>query len=294
EQGQPQPAVSTVEIGADGKPRQHNVTGKSSSSGSLLDTVTGVTASAENPPGEVAANLADANPDTKWLAFAGTGWVRYQLSAPAKAVSYSLTSGSDAPERDPKNFVLQGSTDGTTWTDLDTQSNIDFADRSTTRTFQVSAPAQVGYYRLNITAVHSGGIVQLADWDLSDGSTGGGTPTPMVTAVGSGPISGLNIKPLSGWTGVRAMRYSGGHTDTGRGYAWNQLFDVNLKVGADAQLQYKIFPDMISGDLTYPSTFAAIDLHFTDGSYLSDLKTVDSHGISASPSGQGVGKILYA
>jgi predicted alpha-1,2-mannosidase len=293
ETGQPQPALSTVESGPSG-PRQQNVSGRTSSSGSLLESVVGVTASAENAPGEVAANLADANPDTKWLAFAGAGWVRYQLSAPAKVVTYTLTSANDAAERDPKNFTLQGSTDGTTWTDLDTRSDIDFPARFAKRSFDVATPGTYTYYRLDVTAVHSGGIVQLADWDISDGSTGTGPATPMVSNVGSGPISGFNIKPLAGWTGVKALRYSGGHTADGRGYAWNRLFDVDLPVTSATELRYKIFPDMVAGDLRYPSTYAAVDLHFTDGTYLSDLKPRDAHGVSGSPNGQGAGKILYA
>ncbi|GAB3066249.1 GH92 family glycosyl hydrolase [Intrasporangium mesophilum] len=293
EAGQPQPELSTVETGQDG-PRQQNVTGKSSTNGSLLGSVVSVSASAENAPGEVAANLADANPDSKWLAFASTGWVRYQLGAPAKVVRYSLTSANDSPERDPKNFTLQGSQDGSSWTDLDTQANIDFSGRFAKRSFDVATPDTFVYYRLNVTAVHSGSIVQLADWDISDGTTGTGPATPMITSVGSGPISGFNIKPLVGWTGLKALRYSGGHTADGRGYAWNRLFDVDVPVTSTTELSYKIFPDMVAGDLTYPSTNAAIDLRFTDGTYLSDLSALDAHGVSASPSGQGKGKILYA
>ncbi len=108
------------------------------------------------------------------------------------------------------------------------------------------------------------------------------------------PISGPNIKPLVGWTGLKALRYSGGHTASGRGYAWNRLFDVDLKVGRDTALSYKIFPDMVAGDLSYPSTYAAVDLRFTDGTYLSDLYPHDVHGVIATPAGQGKGKILYA
>ncbi|NUR15935.1 MAG: hypothetical protein HOQ13_06440, partial [Dermatophilaceae bacterium] len=47
ESGQPQPQLSTAEAGPDG-PRQQNVSGTASSNGSLLGSVTGVTASAEN------------------------------------------------------------------------------------------------------------------------------------------------------------------------------------------------------------------------------------------------------
>ena len=51
---------------------------------------------------------------------------------------------------------------------------------------------------------------------------------------------------------------------------------------------------MVAGDLEYPSTYASLDLRFTDGTYLSDLGADDQHGVAASPSGQGRGKILYA
>ncbi len=293
EEGQPQPADSSVEQGPKG-PLQQNVTGTASTDGSLLGQVTDVTASAENAPNEAASSLADANPDTKWLAFEPSGWVRYELAKPATVVKWSMTSANDSPERDPKDVTLQGSADGTTWTDLDRETGLDFPQRFATLDFEVDAPAEYRFYRLDVTANHSGGLVQLADWDISDGTTGPGTVSPMVTRTGPGPISGFNIKPLVGWTGVKALRYSGGHTAAGRGYAWNRLFDVDVPVGNASRLTYKIFPDMVSGDLTYPSTYTAVDLRFTDGTFLSDLRATDAHGTEASPSGQGRGKILYA
>lgn len=294
EAGQPQPLVSTVEVDSTG-PRQQNVTGGAAADGSLLGSVSGVTASAENAPGEVAANLTDANPDTKWLAFANAGWVRYQLSAPKRALTWSLTSGDDAPERDPRNVTLQGSADGTTWTDLDQKTGLTFSGRKSKQTFTVTTPGDYGFYRLNVTAVQSGNIVQLADWGLY-GEVDSSEPqlAPMVSTVGAGPRSGYNIKSQAGWTGVKALRYGGTHTAVGRGYAWNRLFDVNVPVGERSQLTYKVIPDMVSGDLSYPSTYTAVDLRFTDGTYLSALGATDSHDTAASPNGQGVGKILYA
>lgn len=295
ETGQPQPLVSTVEKQADGSPRQRGVSGTADTSGSLLGLVTGVSASSENTPSEIAANLADANPDTKWLAFQRSGWVQYQLSSSETAVTYSLTSANDAPERDPASWVLQGSADGTTWTDLDRRSGVTFADRFTTNSYQVASPGSYRYYRLDISSNQSGSIVQLADWNIAEKPpTGEPQATPMVTTVGSGPISGYNIRPLTGWTGKAAMRYSGAVTTDARGYAWNVLYRKQIPVGSGTTLSYKIFPDMIAGNLTYPSTYAAVDLHFTDGTYLSDLKPVDLHQVSATPSGQGEGKILYS
>ena len=294
EAGQPQPLASTVEVDADG-PRQQNVTGGAAADGSLLGSVTGVTASAENGPGEVAANLADSNPDTKWLAFQTTGWARYQLSAPKKALTYTLTSANDAPERDPRDVTVQGSTDGTTWTDLDRRTGLSFSSRLQRQTFTVTTPGDYTYYRLTITAVNGASLLQLADWGLF-GEIDATEPevAPMVSTVGAGPTSGYNVKSRVGWTGVKAMRYGGRHTAAGRGFAWNRLFDVEVPVGQRSQLTYKIIPDMVTGDLTYPSTYTAVDLRFTDGTFLSALGATDSTRTAASPNGQGVGKILYA
>lgn len=294
ETGQPAPHESTVEVDAHG-PRQQNVTGGAAKDGSLAGSISAITASAENAPGEVAANLADANPDTKWLAFAKTGWVRYQLAEARRALTWSMTSGNDEPGRDPKDVTLQGSNDGTTWTDLDRRTGLSFASRGQKQTFTVTTPGDWKNYRLDVTANNGASIVQLADWGLF-GEVDDSEPetAPITTTVGSGPRSGYNIKSLVGWTGTKALRYAGRHTASGRGYAWNRLYDVNVPVGQDSRLTYKIIPDMVIGDLTYPSTYTAVDLRFTDGTYLSALNAIDSHDTTASPNGQGVGKILYA
>src|SRR4029450_8175776 len=51
---------------------------------------------------------------------------------------------------------------------------------------------------------------------------------------------------------------------------------------------------LTANDLDYPSTYAAVDLAFTDGTYLSDLGAKDQHNATVSPQGQGASKTLYA
>jgi predicted alpha-1,2-mannosidase len=292
----PQPATSTAEVGADGKPVQANLSGSSPTGlpGSLLGQVGAVTASAENPPGEMAANLKDGNPSTKWLAFDPTGWVTYQLAKPAVVVRYSLTSANDAPSRDPKDFTVQGSNDGSTWTDLDRRTGESFSGRFAGNTYDFANTTAYGYYRLNITANSGDSLVQLADWNISDGSNVRPPVTPMVSVVGPGPVSGYNMKPGAGFTGVASLRYSGGAEAGGRSYATNKLFDVDIPVGPKTRLSYTIFPEFTGLDSRYPSTYAAVDLHFTDGSYLSRLSPADQHDYPLTAAGQGAAKVLYA
>src|ERR1700731_3738445 len=49
--------------------------------GNLDAQVAVVTDSGENPPDEVAGNLKDGDPSTKWLTFSPTGWVAYQMAS---------------------------------------------------------------------------------------------------------------------------------------------------------------------------------------------------------------------
>ncbi|MCW2637724.1 MAG: cytochrome, partial [Dactylosporangium sp.] len=82
------------------------------------EKVVEVTASGENPPNESKEKLVDGNTNTKWLTFQPTGWVTVKLEKPVAATRYALTSANDFPGRDPKDWKLQGSPDGTSWTDL--------------------------------------------------------------------------------------------------------------------------------------------------------------------------------
>src|SRR4029078_4990245 len=108
--------------------------------------------------------------------------------------------------------------------------------------YDVAKPGSYEYYRLNITGNQSGGPLQLAELQLSDG---GATPPPgtdMRASATSGPVKGPTMKPNAGWTGVKALRYSGGHTADGRGYAYDKVFDVDLKATRNSELSYLIFP----------------------------------------------------
>nr|WP_202819056.1 GH92 family glycosyl hydrolase [Actinosynnema sp. ALI-1.44] len=266
--------------------------------GDITDKVAAVTANGENSgSGEVKENLVDHDPGTKWLVFERTGWVQFTFTEPVDVVRYALTSANDAAGRDPRDWILKASDDGHSWTTLDTRTGQTFARRFQTNEYTFTGGAKHRHYRLEFTANNGADILQLAEVQFS-----GTTPQAetriavapnMSTAVGDGPTSAFTAKPKAGFTGRKALRYVGTHTATGRAYSYNKVFDINVVVTSTTRLSYLLFPEFLLDDLTYPSTHAAIDLAFTDGTYLSDLGALDQHGNPLTPQGQAASRTLY-
>ncbi|MFI5686524.1 GH92 family glycosyl hydrolase [Streptomyces sp. NPDC051636] len=298
EPGDPAPDwLNTVDTGPDGARRASGVDGGYSTGipGNVTDHVTDLRASGENAgAGEVKENLVDGEPGTKWLTFEPTGWVEFDLDKPMKMVTYALTSANDFAERDPRDWTLKGSTDGKDWKTVDTRSGESFGERFLTKSYDLAEPAEYQHFRLEITG-NSGApdIVQLADVQFSTGGGGGPVPQDMLSLVDRGPSGSPTAKARAGFTGKRALRYAGRHTAGGRAYSYNKVFDVDVRVGRDTQLSYRLFPSMADGDRDYDATNVSVDLAFTDGTYLSDLGATDQHGFTLSPEGQGAAKVLY-
>jgi hypothetical protein len=111
----------------------------------------------------------DCNSATKWMADRSkVGAVRYDFGAGHSPLikSYTITSATDVPERDPKDWELQGSNDGTNWTTLDAQKDQTFPFRSYEMEYPLANPAAYQYYRLNITDNSGADAVQVADVKL--------------------------------------------------------------------------------------------------------------------------------
>ncbi|WP_335940191.1 GH92 family glycosyl hydrolase [Streptomyces sp. PTD5-9] len=288
---------NTVEEGPGGKKRSSGVDGGFSTGipGNVTDKVTDVRASAENTGGgEVKENLVDGAPATKWLAFATTAWVEFDLAEPVKAVTYALTSADDHAERDPRDWTLQGSTDGEEWTDLDSRAGRSFPERFRTVSYDIASPAAYAHYRLRITANNGAtDATQLADVQFSDGDTTRPVPDTMRSQVDRGPSGSPTAKAGAGFTGRRALRYAGTHRADGRAYSYNKVFDVNIAVTRDTTLSYLVYPQMTETDLSYPATHVAVDLAFTDGAHLSELRAADTHGGPLTPRGQADAERLY-
>jgi predicted alpha-1,2-mannosidase len=128
-----------------------------------------ITASSENSAkGEGTAQAFDNNSLTKWLAFEPRPSIEYQFpGGKAYTVSgYTLTSANDFPGRDPKDWVLKGSSDGSNWVTLDTRDSEDFVWRQYTKVYSVNNVTPYPYYRFEFTANHGEPYMQLAEIEL--------------------------------------------------------------------------------------------------------------------------------
>ena len=142
---------------------------------------------AGSPTGEAYTNLIDNNVNTKYLTFNPSAWIQYQAPSSYVVKGYTISSANDYPERDPLNWTLQGSADGTNWTTIDTRANEDFPGRLQKRIFKFNNAAAYPYYRFNLSN-NSGTILQLAEIELF------GDPSPnMATAAITTPAASKTI-----------------------------------------------------------------------------------------------------
>jgi len=118
-----------------------------------------------SPTGEAYTNLIDNNVNTKYLTFNPSAWIQYQAPSSYIVKGYTISSANDAPERDPLNWTLQGSANGSSWTTIDTRANEDFPGRLQKRIFRFNNTAAYQYYRFNLSN-NSGTILQLAEIEL--------------------------------------------------------------------------------------------------------------------------------
>lgn len=122
----------------------------------------------DSPGSEAIDKLIDGNPNTKYLTRKPLTWMMWHMDRRYIANNYELTSANDAPQRDPKRWVLEGSNDGISWTVIDERSNITFDSRYQKKKFIIANPGEYSHYRLDVKENNDNGngIFQLADWIL--------------------------------------------------------------------------------------------------------------------------------
>ncbi|NQZ24598.1 MAG: discoidin domain-containing protein [Colwellia sp.] len=131
-----------------------------------------IAASAENAPGEGKIQAFDNDQYSKWLTFNPTGWLSYDFGRSVLISKYTLTSANDAPGRDPKNWVLQGSTDGVEWIDIDSRVGESFAARHDQKNYSVNNPQAFEKIRFNVTQNNGANLLQLAELEFIGSETG--------------------------------------------------------------------------------------------------------------------------
>ena len=127
-------------------------------------------APSHNDAGESAIHLVDNDLSTKYLLFnyQTDMYVQEKFPSPTVINGYTLTSGNDSPQRDPKDWNLAASDDGTNWTVIDSRADQVFSGRVQTIQFNTTNNTAYTYYRLNITANNNGntGLFQCTEWRL--------------------------------------------------------------------------------------------------------------------------------
>lgn len=111
----------------------------------------GATASSEFGVGNEAYKAFD-KADSQWVtASTTTGWIYYNFGSAKWAVTgYSLEPQTTA--RMCKTWTFEGSNDATSWTVLDTQTNVTVWTTGVAQTFNFINTITFRYYRLNVTA----------------------------------------------------------------------------------------------------------------------------------------------
>lgn len=118
--------------------------------------------------GEGSPKLVDGDVNTKYLYnYVADSWFELRFPSAVAIGAYTFTSANDASSRDPKNWTLQGSNDGTTWTVIDTRVDETFAARFQTKRYELAGtPAAYSRYKIVVAANGGSSLFQMAEWRL--------------------------------------------------------------------------------------------------------------------------------
>ena len=245
--------------------------------------------------------LIDGSTSTKLCATGGVTVpleIIFHYNAPTAASNYYISGANDDegnPGRTLNSWELYGTNDQTgEWTQLDTQSNQTGWKNYEMRVFQLPEGSGYQHYKLKITKFNSTpGTIQFSGFGLTkslvDGSFAGTTDAAR-TEHASMTTKLENDK----------LVISGHHEGNQSAQVYNVLYTgLNIPVTENTRLVYNITPQQPlpnnKYDYDFYSMHLAVDLKFTDGTYLSSAELEDENGVHADPNSQGEGKaMLYA
>ncbi len=269
-----------------------------------------IAGSADFHDGESKKKLFDSNKDTKWLNNEGAPsadsprWVSFALNEAKVSTAYMIQSANDSSERDPMDWTVYGSADGSSWTVLDTRSDVYFDGRYEAHVYTFANETAYKHYKLEITKNRgNNNMTQLASFEMGvltvSADDANNAPAPLTVEVGTGPSVTWCNTANDGWTGNGALTVTGRNIAEGNADCANVLYDnLSIPVDDNTELDYVIFPsfyteDSDGYDFGFYNMHFMIDLAFSDGTYLSDLGAVDQNGIGMTPQEQADGKCLY-
>lgn len=127
-----------------------------------------------NPSNETPDLSVDGSLSTKWLDF-NQGSLLFDFGGPKKVDSYRWATANDATERDPVQWLLEGSDDETSWVLVDERVGVDFptpVSRFTfTPTLDLNVAPAVGSFTVDRPLIPPGLPVTLS-WEVDQGTTG--------------------------------------------------------------------------------------------------------------------------
>ena len=159
----------------------------------LTDLGGAATAQYEDSPQNQDKEKAFDNSDyTKYLTFHDHGWIQFRFGEGEQypISSYSVTSANDYPQRDPRDWQLMGSNNGSNWVTLDTQSNQSFSKRFETRNYICPDQTPYRYFRLNVTRNNGANKTQFSEIRLFGSMF---LPQPGYGDFGSGEVEDYTI-----------------------------------------------------------------------------------------------------
>ena len=115
--------------------------------------------------------LVDGDLDTKWCANNGPWFIEFHTASPIQVDGYMLRTANDSKNsgRNPKDWVLKGKNEGDPdWTTIDARADDNELpnENDTPQDFDANAPGTYQYFRLDITANHGDGYMQLSEMKL--------------------------------------------------------------------------------------------------------------------------------
>jgi hypothetical protein len=177
---------------------------------------------------ETAWRVFDKDSTTYWQINANNGWVgySYSLSRDPYLTSYKIgiRNNITAPSQAPRDFVLQGSLNGSFWFDIDERTGVTWS-QGQTKTFTVSQVSGTGYpqYRLRVIDNNGHETLEIASLELLTHTEGNPMEVVFPTSVLGATVDNMDYKVRIG--------YKGENEDV---YVWSEW--SNVKTGSSRSI----------------------------------------------------------